>query len=787
MRSFESSDVPISEVFVKQSGDEKNSGLSIGQEKSSLNSAYDKLGDSEACIIRIIKDTTALDAEVITLNKKHGITLEGMSSNGKENSIVTINCNIHPGSNIFICRDNVELNYLAFYFPSTLFKENEPIDEVFSLIYGQCSSMVIRNCKFLRPSSCESQLEFFLVYMLGDSLKMDSVECIDEKNFIKFKESPFDITAKKVELANVTLKKIETHDDYSSLCITGYESFAIDVMLNGSTFAECIESSAGALYIESENIESTFAVGDSGVTTFSSCVCSYGLKYCAGGLYLCMLDIISEDKLKWPTNGKNLVFDNCSIGKEGTKKNIGLYLELSDTSLFEAIAAKMKASFASEYTRENNLWFVVGLDEKNDMEIDFTFEFFDPPPPKPSKMAKAFVKYGGEGDGMSADTPIYSLKLAYDYLDKSGKCSIEIIKTEIPIETEEITFSISSGITIEGTNSDGSENAEAEILFDDRFAYYLLTCEKIIEFFKLEFKFIMANLSMHSFILATENSESFSMTNCRFVRAIHQSLTQLSSSSNDEDPISHHLVSAYAGKVILNSLSFVDDHNTVLFLYSPFYFYAASEVSLNGIDVNKVNVKQGSAIKIEDGEKTQSKIIVEGLNVNEVKSQNGESAGLDISLNSEASTVEIGRTRKCTFRSCSSSDGYAGAIFVGMPKAVSNLQLPAANNLDIDGSNTVGSNSISLCLISPDIEEFCQQENAFEFANDYSESAVGWIVGAKDYIDDPVNVFDIRDRAEKAQLKKKTTVIVIAIVVPVCVVFAIIIVVFIVLKKKGIC
>ncbi|KAH7823796.1 uncharacterized protein MONOS_1876 [Monocercomonoides exilis] len=223
--------------------------------------------------------------------------------------------------------------------------------------------------------------------------------------------------------------------------------------------------------------------------------------------------------------------------------------------------------------------------------------------------------------------------------------------------------------------------------------------------------------------------------------------------------VASYLVEVNGGKVIMNSVKCTDETSFVTFSNSLFWFYGPEEVKLNEVEISKVNVVDASAINID------------------------EIAG---------STVSIGRTSKCTFKSCSASNGYSGAIYLDMKQTMFHLKLPAAFNLDIDNSNTAKSSTTSIFIMAPDVKAFCEQEDSFEFANEYDESAAGWIMGAKDEDSDPVDLFEkfMKSRQEKqkeeAQKKKAGTIvaIVVPIVVVVVVAVVVVVVVIIVVRKR---
>ncbi|KAH7818751.1 uncharacterized protein MONOS_5290 [Monocercomonoides exilis] len=462
------------------------------------------------------------------------------------------------------------------------------------------------------------------------------------------------------------------------------------------------------------------------------------------------------------------------------------------------MADAMKASFAANYTRKDNSWFIVGVDQ-NYKVYDFTSIYFDPPPQKPDNMTRAFVKKGGKGNGIDVNSAINSLKEAYDFLEKSGKCFIDIIKTSDPIKAEDISFSINSGITIEGVKDNGEGNAEVAIDCDVSALSILFSCLKIVEFKYLAFQFSSTEKNWDSLISAGSGSISLKISTCRFVRIESQSQEGMVSNADGNSPLASSLVSVISGSVEMDTVKCTDETSFVSFSSSPFSFSGASEVSLIGMDISKVNVESGAAISIRDKSDLSSKVSIEGLNVQEVKSEKGAAAGLDITLGSENSRVAIGRSSKCSFKSCSAPEGKSGAIYIEMPKATSNLQLPSEHNLEIDSSNTAGSKTTSLFIIAPDFEEFCKQEDAFAFANEFDESTAGWVEGAKDAESEPEDVYEKNikgkkkkpiDNPEKDQTKDekktRTGVITVAIVVPIVVVVAVVVIVIVVVivRKK---
>ncbi|KAH7820944.1 uncharacterized protein MONOS_9154 [Monocercomonoides exilis] len=278
-------------VYVKQSGSDTNTGTAIGQEKKSLNSAYDLLGEEEACKIYVINDTTALTAETLTLNKNQGITIEGINSDGNGNTMVAIDCDVNSKGNLFTCNGDTEYKFFAFHFPLSLGGSSDD-----SLICISNCNLTIRNCQFIRPTSNGGTVGNCLVYVDGGNLYMINVECVDEIQNVSFSCIVYyAINSHSVTLTNVTMKKISSSN--SIVCTNGGYYDKLDMALNNCTFTECQTRSNGILYVSSYNGESTFAIGDGGVTSFTSCSSS-GYDTKSGGIYLSMSNIMSSSQLK---------------------------------------------------------------------------------------------------------------------------------------------------------------------------------------------------------------------------------------------------------------------------------------------------------------------------------------------------------------------------------------------------------------------------------------------------------------------------------------------------------
>ncbi|KAH7819450.1 uncharacterized protein MONOS_7137 [Monocercomonoides exilis] len=343
------------------------------------------------------------------------------------------------------------------------------------------------------------------------------------------------------------------------------------------------------------------------------------------------------------------------------------------------------------------------------------------------------------------------LPVATVYLEHDGEASdggascIRVVRDERAYVAEELRISNNGGITFEGVNKarDGSEEAAIDCGVRARSA--LFTCEKVVQFRYLGFEFPASSTKWEALIKANEMSTSLTISNCRFVRVGEQQRGEMVALAEEEGTLEKSLVRAFAGSVALNTVSCTDASSTASFSLSPFYFEGVSAVSLNGVEISKVAVQNGAAIGIFDKSDKPSAVVIEGLDVQEVNAENGAAAGLEISLISEESTVAIGRTSKCTFKSCRAAGGKAGGMLIRMAKATSNLQLPSASNLEIDSTNTANSTARSIFIVAPDFEEFSKQEDAFEFASDFDESASGWVVGAADGKAELMDVYE-RDK-----------------------------------------
>ncbi|KAH7820113.1 uncharacterized protein MONOS_2836 [Monocercomonoides exilis] len=338
-------------------------------------------------------------------------------------------------------------------------------------------------------------------------------------------------------------------------------------------------------------------------------------------------------------------------------------------------------------------------------------------------LTETFVKQSGSesSSGASIDHEKSSLKSAYDLLGDNEECHLMVVDDAAALTVEPITFNKSHGITIEGIESNGYRNTETAIDCTVSASSVLFNCAKHVEFKHLAFNFPVSRSNKYTVISAGSDSISLTISDCRFVRVNAKQQNGAVANVNGDNLVANNLVRVTAGTATLNAVTCKDDKETVTFSNSPFSFIGASEVSLFGVAISKVNVLNGAAINIKDRIHNPTKVVIEGMNMTEVNSEGRTVGGLQISLVSEESTADIGRSSKCTFKSCTAPNGKSGAMFVKMPEAMSHLKLPLANNLDIDRSNIARSTATSLFISAPDYEEFRDQEDAFEFAQDNSD------------------------------------------------------------------
>ncbi|KAH7817152.1 uncharacterized protein MONOS_13306 [Monocercomonoides exilis] len=835
------------EVFVKS--EETGEGVSQDGPIGSLQGAYELLADTneDGLFIKVIKaddGTTALKAEAITFGKASGITIMGvsLSENDEENdeengeakvieTEVEIDCDAKTGSNLFTCKKKVEFRSLAFNFPLSLEKEQIQNDDPtatgpFALITadGADAELSIVNCRFVRPTAVappavmrsnegEETVGIHLVKVSAGSLTMTEVKYEGGETEISFAATPFLVegTASKVSLTSLNLKKI-TSSSSAVMKITSTNK--IEVSLDSCTFTDCVSSDAtsGALYVESENAESSFTIGDNGETKFENCTCENGKS---GGISL-NLKNITADKLSWPSTKEKLMFSECTAGEaeetSNSIKNTGLYLDVP-VGLHEEIAAAMKKSFAADYKIESNKWFIAAKKDSNS-DVDFVTKFID-------LYDIAYAKKGGNGLGTEYGKPAGSISEAYNLLKEgtnSGGFQIKVIKDDNGLEVKAITLEKESPIMIEGVGSSADANEKVKIGCYAKSNNDLFTCKKEVSFRYLIFDFpttlsegteeLKANTNPSALIHAAAESTSLSIDNCEFARPT-------------EGEIGIHLVKVSAGSLTMNQVECTSD-DEVKFSVIPFLVEGAKKVVIEDVEVKKVEVEEGAAMSIKNGIKGEGKenkknegtegteetkgtiVVVEGLKMEEVKSKSGNAAGVEISLGEENSKVKMGRKKACTFKECKAENGKSGAIYIEMEHVSGNLELPGENKLEIDGTNSgKGTSGASLCIVAPDFDSFSKQDNAFEFAKSYDEGKAGWVVGAADENAEPVDVYEkyLKEKKEpepepvpepepekKDERKTNTGVIAVAVVVPIVFVIAVvvivIVVVVVVVKKR---
>ncbi|KAH7829780.1 uncharacterized protein MONOS_17113 [Monocercomonoides exilis] len=831
---------PITDAYVSAKEDDDNKdGLSYATPKKKLDSAYKLFGEGvgeENFKVNIIKTDAAYKAEAITLDKLSLLTIVGVQktdeANGEAEVIETeveIDCDAKSNKDLFTCKKKVEFRSLVFNFPSTLEGEQAKNDgpEVtgpFALIAtdGEDAELSIVKCRFVRPTPTdklgmlsnadEETVGIHLVKVSAGTLTVNEVECSDETNTAKFTVIPFLVEAATVSLKSLNLKKI-TSTTSAVVKIVGKDEAAISVKVDGCTFTECSSSdetaTSGALYVESENAESSFEIGNTGATTFTKCTCANGKS---GGIYLKMTEIGDASKLKWPTTGTNLAFTECTAGEADPTSNsirkTGLYLDVK-TEFHKNIADEMKKSFAADYTLEDNRWFVTANDSEG-KDVDFTLKYFDQP-------KEVFVKSEGAGEGVKKEAPIGSLKEAYDLLSDTneGGLSIKVINGDgetSALKPEAMTLDKTSGITIEGITEAEGANEKAKIDCTVTAENDLFTCEKTVAFKNLIFDFsatitqdegeLKANADGLALIHADAESTSLSILNCDFVRP------------TTGDIVGIHLVKVSAGSLKMTGAKCIDDEKTVLFKAIPFLVEGAKEVVIEDVEVKKVEVEEGAAMSIKNGIKGEGKenkknegteeikgtvVVVEGVKMEEVKSKSGKTAGVEIALGEENSKVKMGREKACTFKECKAENGKSGAIYIEMKHVSGNLELPGENKLEIDGTNSgKGNSGASLCIVAADFDAFSKQDNAFEFAKNYDEREAGWVVGAADENAEPEDVYEkyLKEKKDpepepepgkKDERKANAGVIAVAVVVPIVFVIAvvvIVIVVMVVVKKR---
>eukprot|EP00770_Monocercomonoides_exilis_P013429 MONOS_13378.1-p1 / transcript=MONOS_13378.1 / gene=MONOS_13378 / organism=Monocercomonoides_exilis_PA203 / gene_product=unspecified product / transcript_product=unspecified product / location=Mono_scaffold00818:27236-27982(-) / protein_length=249 / sequence_SO=supercontig / SO=protein_coding / is_pseudo=false len=233
----------------------------------------------------------------------------------------------------------------------------------------------------------------------------------------------------------------------------------------------------------------------------------------------------------------------------------------------------------------------------------------------------------------------------------------------------------------------------------------------------------------------------------------------------------------------------------VKFQKSMFVIDGASSVKLDKVDIEKESVIDEAAIIIQDATDKAMNVKIEELTMSEVKSEKGLSAGVKIKMVNNDSNVEMGKDKKCSFKSCVATAGNAGAITIEMKKAVDHLKLPGEGKLELGENKGKDSSVASLCIIAEDFDDFCKKEGSFEFAKNYNDENKGWIVGAKEEGGDLEDVYEKYLKKEEPkeepepepEKKKMSAGTIVAIVVPIVVVVIVVVVVIIVIvvvRKK---
>ncbi|KAH7831033.1 uncharacterized protein MONOS_6873 [Monocercomonoides exilis] len=802
-------------IYVGQNGASDANGEAFDTPVDTLNKANTLLtgnaGDN-GYHIKVIATGKVPASEAVAFDKEKGITVVGVTKQENDDGTeieteakATIVCSIENDVDLFTCTHTVEFREISFEF-GRLIGTN-------SLIHATTAStsLSLISCDFVRPTPQKSgrndeggepqALGTTLMKVEAGTLTMETVIGTASNNPALFLTSPFLITG----VTEVSLKSLQMSEITSKtgpvMKIVGGSGKSIAVTLDGCGFSLCKSEEAsadiaksGTLYVESDNSESTFTIRDTVATTFTSCTCAHGKS---GGIYLKMNGIEDATKFTWPSSEK-LTFTGCTAGTDNTVKNTGLYLEVK-TSVIEAIATDMHGKFASGYKRGQNDWVVTAFGDAGVDDIDFTAEYFD-------VSVERYLKSDGlkKNDGLSFENPSNSLIDMYRSFKndvKKRQYSMKIIKSANAFKVDFITFSVSQGINIVGIEKeDGIEvNKETLLNCDIHPGGNLFTCKQTVTFKYLAFIFpnsldvvqkINKNFNADPFALiyADSESESLTLSNCRFVRPTTGSQGRILQNVDGSSSIAINLVKASKGSIYLDSVSCSDEKEKVTFNEPLIDINGANKINLKGVDISKVDIVEGAAINIEAGESVSCDVKVEGLKMNEISSKKSKTAGLLIDLKSDKSKVEIGRSEKCSFKSCATQEGKSGAIYIEMKKATSNLALPTENNLEIDETNSAGSSSTSLCIIAPDFDEFSKQNGAFDFAKNYNDSNAGWVVGASDPSSDPDDVYEkyVKKSSEdpnpdeKEKPKTKTAVIVVAVVVPIVFVIAVVVIIIVV-------
>eukprot|EP00770_Monocercomonoides_exilis_P015727 MONOS_15678.1-p1 / transcript=MONOS_15678.1 / gene=MONOS_15678 / organism=Monocercomonoides_exilis_PA203 / gene_product=unspecified product / transcript_product=unspecified product / location=Mono_scaffold01307:8599-11619(+) / protein_length=973 / sequence_SO=supercontig / SO=protein_coding / is_pseudo=false len=797
-------------VYVK-SGTTDGNGTSFDNPKNSLSEAYELLAEAEEgeLTIKVIKadeGTAALKPDAISFDKTSGITIEGITEAEGTNGKVEIDCDAITGSDLFTCKNKVSFKYLIFDITAT---PEQDADESninvgpFALIHAVAGteneeepesgdeagsgseSLTIETCVFKRPGS-EGNIGIHLMKVSAGSLTMKEVECTDEGNAVSFTVTPFLFEeASKVSLTLLTLSKI-TSTTSAVVKIVGKKDTAISVTLDGCTFTECNsnDETSGALYVESENAESSFTIGDNGETKFENCTCENGKS---GGIYLKMTGITEASKLSWPTKGTNLTFSECTAT---SSRHTGLYLEVN-AELHKTIAEAMKSSFAADYTLNDNRWFVAA-NESEGKDVDFTLKYFDQP-------TEVFVKREGTGEGVSQDGPIGSLQGAYELLagTNEGGLTIKVIKAETEtdaLKAEAITFDKASGITIMGVRlgENDEENGEAKVIeteveidCDAKTGSDLFTCKKKVEFRSLAFNFPISldqtsqptepeqvqnddnpETATGPFALITTEGEGaeLSIVNCRFVRTTAVAPPTVMLSNADEETVGIHLVKVSAGSLTMTGVKCEGGESAISFAATPFLVEGtASKVSLTSLNLKKIASSSSAVMKITSTNKIE--VSLDSCTFTEcvsgdIETATATSGALYVESENAESSFTIVDKGETKFENCTCENGKSGGIYLKMDKiTASKLSWPSTKENLVFSKCTAGeaeetSNSIKNTGLYLDVPVGLHEEIAAamkkSFAADYKIESNKWFIAAKkdgnsdvDFVTKFIDLYDI--------------------------------------------
>ncbi|KAH7819288.1 uncharacterized protein MONOS_2853 [Monocercomonoides exilis] len=573
-------------VFVK-SGATGGDGTTFDSPVGSLKGAYDLLAETNEAglFIKVIKGD-ALKAEAITFDKISEITIEGITDADGTNEKVEIDCDAKSYCNLFECKQIVMFKYLIFDFPATLTQSTEALKgnaDPFSLIHAvaESVSLTIDNCDFVRPAAGEVRIH--LVKVSAGTFAMNQVECIHAETVVSFSKTPFLVDgAATVSLTSLNLKKI-TSSANAVMKISSTNK--IEISLDCCNFTECVSSGtttaiSGALYVESASTDSTFTIGNTGPTTFTTCTCANGKS---GGIYLKMTGITDASKLKWPATKENLVFAGCTAGEWDSIKRTGLYLEVP-VGLHEEIASAMKSRFAAYYKKGTNDFFVVAKGTDGN-DVDFTSTYFDPQL-SPSNITCVYAKNGGRGNGLTKEEPIGSLKDAYEKLaEGKTELNISVLKGSGALKAEVVTFSKARNMSIRGFSANGGYNETVAIDCNIQSEHDLFTCEHFVNFERLDFQF-PATLDRNQAGSTTTDDAGFALIatgyNSECVRLERVSFVR---PPFGDIPVKIHLVKSIHGDIYMVNVDCLSDSNYVTFAVSPFLFAGAGPSLISSIAI----------------------------------------------------------------------------------------------------------------------------------------------------------------------------------------------------------